>query len=106
MLFRSHARTDIGVRIVAQPDCLLIVVSDRSPQAPTLRHSSEQSTTGRGLALVSSVSRRWGSEAQLDGGKTVWAEVGDLEDPPLVEIPVDRGADPSGEVGAGELEPG
>ena len=101
-----HARTEIVVRIVAQPDCLLIAVTDGSPRPLVLRCCSEQSTTGRGLAIVASVARRWGTEQHRYGGKTVWAEVGALEDPALVAIPVDRGGDPGREVGPVELEPG
>jgi anti-sigma regulatory factor (Ser/Thr protein kinase) len=71
-----HARTQIGVRIELKPDCLHLAVTDGSPQQPTMRHYSDDATTGRGLALVSALALRWGVDANPDGTKTVWAEVG------------------------------
>jgi len=70
-----HARTEIGVRVELKPDCLRLSVSDGSPRVPVVRHYSEQSTTGRGLTLVTVLARDWGVDPNPDGGKTVWAEV-------------------------------
>ena len=70
-----HARTQIGVRIELMPECLRLAVTDGSPQQPLMRHYSDEATTGRGLALVSALARRWGVEPNPDGTKTVWAEV-------------------------------
>jgi hypothetical protein len=71
-----HAKTQIVVRIELKPECLHLAVTDGSPRQPAVRHYSEQSTTGRGLALVSALARDWGVVARQDGTKTVWAEVG------------------------------
>jgi anti-sigma regulatory factor (Ser/Thr protein kinase) len=71
-----HAKTDIVIRVELGNDHLRVAVTDSSPRQPVVRHYSEQSTTGRGLALVSAVARRWGIEPNPDGTKTVWAEVG------------------------------
>jgi len=71
-----HAKTQIVVRIELRAQSLRLAVSDNSPRQPALRHYSEQSTTGRGLALVSALARDWGVKAGGDGSKTVWAELG------------------------------
>lgn len=69
-----HARTRIVVRIDLNSDCLRLAVTDLSPRQPTMRHYSDESTTGRGLLLVDGLARRWGVEARPEG-KTVWAEL-------------------------------
>lgn len=71
-----HAKTEIGVRIELEPDCLRLSVTDGSAGVPTPRHYSDQATTGRGLTLVITLARRWGVDPNPGGGKTVWAEVG------------------------------
>jgi hypothetical protein len=87
-----HARTDIVVSVELTGGVLRVAVTDGSPRHPVLRHYSVESTTGRGLALVSIVASRWGTEANADGTKTVWAELGgagsggrDSKDPLVVE---------------------
>jgi anti-sigma regulatory factor (Ser/Thr protein kinase) len=54
---------------------VLIRVSDGgSPTTPKIRPPSPDSVDGRGLAIVSALSSRWGVEA--DGtGRCVWAEL-------------------------------
>jgi anti-sigma regulatory factor (Ser/Thr protein kinase) len=85
-----HANTEIVVRIELRPESLHLAVSDSSPRQPVVRHYSDQSTTGRGLALVSAVALRWGIDPHPDGSKTVWAELeahqGDRA-PRLTEVP-------------------
>jgi anti-sigma regulatory factor (Ser/Thr protein kinase) len=70
-----HAKTQIVVRIELRPACLLVSVTDGSPRQPVVRHYSDQSTTGRGLALVNALALRWGIDPNTDGTKTVWAEI-------------------------------
>ncbi|MDQ1393204.1 MAG: hypothetical protein QOF30_2181 [Acidimicrobiaceae bacterium] len=70
-----HAKTQIVVRVELLPECLLVSVTDGSPRQPVVRHYSDQSTTGRGLALVSALARRWGIASNDDATKTVWAEI-------------------------------
>jgi anti-sigma regulatory factor (Ser/Thr protein kinase) len=74
-----HARTDVTVRVALDEQMLRLEVADGSHRLPFRRHYSVQATTGRGLALVDSLSRRWGVEAHTDG-KTIWCEL----DPPQV----------------------
>jgi anti-sigma regulatory factor (Ser/Thr protein kinase) len=70
-----HAKTDIVVRVELNAECLRLSVTDGSPRQPVVRHYSDQSTTGRGLALVSALALRWGITPHSDGTKTVWAEL-------------------------------
>jgi GAF domain-containing protein/anti-sigma regulatory factor (Ser/Thr protein kinase) len=51
-----------------------IEVEDRSPVAPLRPLAGTDSMTGRGLALVSAMSDRWGVHP-VAGGKVVWAEI-------------------------------
>jgi anti-sigma regulatory factor (Ser/Thr protein kinase) len=69
-----HAATDFHVQISQDGSTLRICVLDASPTTPGVRRYGQESTTGRGLRLVESMSSRWGVET--DGfGKTVWFEL-------------------------------
>jgi hypothetical protein len=70
-----HAKTDVVITIELKPGCLRLAVTDGSPRHPVVRHYSDQSTTGRGLALVSALASQWGITPHPDGSKTVWAEL-------------------------------
>ncbi|MFE0728438.1 ATP-binding protein [Streptomyces antibioticus] len=72
-----HASGPIGVRLVrpARPERVLLVeVSDPVPDPPKERAAHPEDESGRGLQLVASASRRWGSRPG-DTGKTVWFEL-------------------------------
>lgn len=73
-----HARTAITVTVtVTEIGALRITVRDFSPTLPMQRHYGLESTTGRGLRLVESISTRWGAERISDAsgdGKVVWFE--------------------------------
>lgn len=51
-----------------------IIVSDASPVAPVLRTYGDGASTGRGLALIAQLARRWGVE-EAAPGKAVWVEL-------------------------------
>lgn len=70
-----HAGSGIGVRISRLSGRLRVEVGDASKQAPTARHHNLEAQTGRGLALVDSLSTCWGVEQIVDDGKVVWFEV-------------------------------
>lgn len=71
-----HARTPLTVSLARTEDgAVRMGVDDGSAAAPQMRHYAEQSTTGRGMRLVASLSARWGVE-QRSGGKSVWVELG------------------------------
>lgn len=72
-----HATGPIGVRLVRSADMadtLLVEVSDPLPDPPHERAAGADDESGRGLQLVASSSRRWGTRPG-DTGKTVWFEL-------------------------------
>lgn len=73
-----HATGPIGVRLVRDPagaaGVLLVEVSDPLPDPPRERVARADDEDGRGLQLVASVTRRWGTRPG-EAGKTVWFEL-------------------------------
>jgi len=68
-----HARTMMDLRITKGRRYLIIAVRDGSTALPRLMPPlPSDSTGGRGLMLVDSMARRWGSLPAEDG-KVVWA---------------------------------
>jgi anti-sigma regulatory factor (Ser/Thr protein kinase) len=73
-----HATGPIGVRLVRPSEplgALLVEVSDPLPNPPLERVAHPEDEGGRGLQLVASSSRRWGTRPG-ETGKTVWFELG------------------------------
>jgi len=73
-----HATGPIEVRLVrptSAEDVLLVEVSDPLPELPRERDARPDDESGRGLRLVASASRRWGTRPG-NTGKTVWFELG------------------------------
>ena len=66
-----HARTRLSVGVAPLVGGLLVTVADRNLLPPTEQPYSETRTSGRGLALLEGLARRWGV-ATGDDGKTVW----------------------------------
>jgi anti-sigma regulatory factor (Ser/Thr protein kinase) len=52
-----------------------VEVQDGNPQLPTRRFPTEESVSGRGLALVEALAAAWGMEPVPNDGKCVWFEV-------------------------------
>ncbi|WP_416977187.1 ATP-binding protein [Streptomyces sp. T028] len=72
-----HSTGPIGVRLVRPAGLegvLLVEVSDPLPDPPRERSARPEDESGRGLQLVASSSRRWGTRPGADG-KTVWFEL-------------------------------
>ncbi|MFJ6063411.1 ATP-binding protein [Streptomyces tendae] len=73
-----HATGPIGVRLVRGPagaaGALLVEVSDPLPDPPRERVARPDDEDGRGLQLVASAARRWGTRPG-EAGKTVWFEL-------------------------------
>ncbi|MEU7722530.1 ATP-binding SpoIIE family protein phosphatase [Streptomyces tibetensis] len=68
----SHARP-VALRLV-RGDTLLCEVDDDDHELPTLLHAGPLDEAGRGLRVVSTLSRAWGS-SRTKAGKTVWFEL-------------------------------
>lgn len=73
-----HARTPYEVVVVNSGDTVRVTVLDDSPRGPQRRRHGLRATTGRGLALVDTMSAAWGRSngAELRGrAKGVWFEL-------------------------------
>jgi anti-sigma regulatory factor (Ser/Thr protein kinase) len=69
-----HARSDIEVRVGDRGAMMRVEVIDHSDGEPVLRSYAEDSSSGRGLAIVEQVASAWGV-TKIAGGKLVWFEV-------------------------------
>lgn len=71
-----HARTGLVVRLSTRDaHSLRVEVVDSAAGSPRVRdQATAMTTTGRGLGIVSELSRAWGVEPS-DQGKVVWAEL-------------------------------
>lgn len=69
----QHAEGAVTVTAELLGDRLRIAVGDEGPGVPAPEHASPDDEGGRGLALVDSLSSRWGVE-ELPAGKIVWFE--------------------------------
>ena len=70
-----HSRMPFRVSVHRYGPVVRIAVHDGAAALPAVLEADPESLTGRGIRLVSAVSRRWGVEVSPDG-KTVWAELG------------------------------
>ncbi|GAA2573041.1 MULTISPECIES: SpoIIE family protein phosphatase [Streptomyces] len=69
----------IRLRLIHDTATLICEVSDTSHTAPHLRRARTWDEGGRGLLLVAQLTQRWGSRHTTEG-KTIWAELGLLDD--------------------------
>ncbi|MEV5438370.1 SpoIIE family protein phosphatase [Streptomyces sp. NPDC052682] len=69
----------IRLRLIHDAATLICEVSDTSPTAPHLRRAKTWDEGGRGLLLVAQLTQRWGSRHTAEG-KTIWAEIGLLDE--------------------------
>ncbi|MEU7902876.1 ATP-binding protein [Actinoplanes sp. NPDC049118] len=79
----AHARTPMTVLLGLRGDTVMVAVRDHSAHVPRFSGNPVPVTSygGRGLLLIDSVARRWGSLALADG-KVVWAVLdGEQEQP-------------------------
>ncbi len=68
----AHARTPMTVRVAPRDSSLHLAVRDHSPRQPAFAGLAPlTSAGGRGLLLIDTVARRWGS-TPLPDGKVVW----------------------------------
>jgi anti-sigma regulatory factor (Ser/Thr protein kinase) len=66
-----HARSDIALVVVAERGRLRVEVQDGSPVPPSPRVAGADAMSGRGMALVETLSAEWGVR-RVTGGKGVW----------------------------------
>ncbi|MFJ5100278.1 SpoIIE family protein phosphatase [Streptomyces sp. NPDC088554] len=69
----NHARSEPVVLRLVRTDALLCEVVDDDPAPATLLGAGRDDEAGRGLRVVSSLARQWGSTSSARG-KTVWFE--------------------------------
>lgn len=73
-----HARTDFTITLTLENETLRLEVFDRDTRPPSLLGLDFESTSGRGLHLVSGLADDWGWRTAEDdegvSGKVVWAE--------------------------------
>jgi len=81
-----HARTRIDLTVATHDGSVRICVSDEIPDMTSVRQASpaavngrsqELERVGRGLAVVAVLSQRWGVLPTENGGKAVWAVLGE-----------------------------
>ena len=70
-----HGVPPAVLRLCRIGDAVVIEVGDASKQLPRVAEIDNQtSTSGRGMFIVSKLTRAWGVRPH-QGGKTVWAEI-------------------------------
>jgi DNA-binding NarL/FixJ family response regulator len=70
-----HAGSEVDVVVRLTGEAARVEVTDRSDAPPAPRPAADSDNSGRGLALVEALARRWGTRRIVGGGKTVWFEV-------------------------------
>ncbi|HVW33257.1 MAG TPA: response regulator [Acidimicrobiia bacterium] len=70
-----HAGSGVEVLVRLTGTAARVEVTDASAAGPAPRDATAEEDSGRGLALVESLARRWGVRPTAGGGKTVWFEV-------------------------------
>src|SRR3954468_19871048 len=70
-----HGSPPVTLRLNQAAEFVRVEVHDTGRQRPFAVRGGPDAMTGRGLALVGSLSREWGVEPTSEGGKIVWAEV-------------------------------
>lgn len=75
----GHAGSDVEVRVQLTPSTVRVEVTDTANATGAAldpRPADAEATSGRGLAIVEGLARRWGVRpAAGTGGKTVWFEL-------------------------------
>ncbi len=69
-----YASSDIEIRVAKEPDLIRFEVEDHCVGLPRARRPAPEETSGRGLALVDTLSKAWGV-TPVDSGKAVWFEL-------------------------------
>ena len=75
-----HGGSQADVSVVLTTTALRVEVTDASTTIPEVNEAEDWATSGRGLALVENLSRRWGID-RLEQGKVIWFEVDRPDEP-------------------------
>ncbi|PPK90804.1 histidine kinase-like protein [Kineococcus xinjiangensis] len=70
----EHGRPPLRLAVERLGGDVRVRVEDGEPALPVRRDSPADATSGRGIALVEHLSRRWGAERGA-GGKVVWCDL-------------------------------
>ena len=82
----QHGAGLVNLKIEVQDGLLHVGVHDDSVEGPVVNDPSPTRPGGRGMWIVQSIARDWGSESNGDGpGKTVWFELKALPAQPSAE---------------------
>ncbi|MGH3507227.1 MAG: ATP-binding protein, partial [Nocardioidaceae bacterium] len=100
-----HTESDVRLRLRHAGSGVRIDVYDDSGSTPLPADVGSEATTGRGLALVSSLATTWGVEPQRVG-KIIWCELGEVDDPPPGRSAHSRANDPSARAASLASTPG
>lgn len=65
----------VAVRLRVSSGSLFVEVWDVSSRVPVAEESGELGESGRGLALIGALSKKWGHHVAPDRGKIVWCEL-------------------------------
>ena len=74
-----HSGSAAELRLQIGDRGLRVEVRDKSSTTPFVKHYSEMATTGRGMLIVDSLAKSWGSEADASG-KVVWFTLDALDE--------------------------
>jgi anti-sigma regulatory factor (Ser/Thr protein kinase) len=73
-----HTRsTSCVIRLVDEPDDLLIEVADDASDLPVLGPLPVRTESGRGLHIINALAGEWGVRRQVHAGKCVWLRLCD-----------------------------
>jgi anti-sigma regulatory factor (Ser/Thr protein kinase) len=70
-----HGGGRFELTVQRRPGTLRVEVMDRSPRRPVALAADPTGERGRGLTIVSLLSRRWGSDQLAEDRKVVWFEL-------------------------------
>jgi anti-sigma regulatory factor (Ser/Thr protein kinase) len=75
---RKHTDDGGELRMTLRDDAILIEVADTNPAPPRVQHPEPHRVGGRGMMLIASLTRQWGTRPAVWAGRTgkiVWAEI-------------------------------
>ena len=71
----NHGRGLVHLQVELDAGVLHVGVRDDADGRPVVEHPGAASPRGRGMWIIESIARDWGTDEGDDGGKTVWFEL-------------------------------